>query len=61
LLTTYFLWVYFEQAILKRPLYLLSLANIKFFRNELSSNKLLGLSMSILSQLGDKFGVVACA
>ena len=60
LLLSYCSWIYFEQAYVARPLYQLSVINIKFFRSELAKNKLLEKLMSLLSHMGDKVGLVLC-
>jgi hypothetical protein len=60
LLISYFSWIYAEQAFIKRPLYHLSVINIKYFRSELAQNKVLEKVMSLFSHMGDKVGLVLC-
>jgi hypothetical protein len=50
-------WVQFEWRVLSQPLYAISLAHIRIFRAHADQHKFMDVLMTLLSQLGDKFGL----
>ena len=59
--STYFIWVYLEQKYLREPLYNLSLDHIKVFRNHAATHNIFDQMATLISQMGDKSGIVATA
>ena len=57
LLTLYYQWVRFEQEVVSPKLYPLSLEHIKMFRQHAKKYKIFDLCFTLVSQLGDKFGM----
>ena len=57
LLALYVVWVQFELHVLNEPLYAISLEHIKLFRAHAEQHKFMDVLMTLLSQIGDKFGL----